>query len=86
MRRSCFLNKVASLQLDTLFKKDLLGQCLVATSENTWIQAYVSDTQKKQFFFIFQKIINTSKQRTLPNISLKYAWQISFWLEILFRK
>ena len=22
MRRSCFLNKVASLQLDTLFKKD----------------------------------------------------------------
>ena len=63
----------------------LLGQRLVAASENTRIQAYVSDTQKKQFFFIFQVIINVSKQRTLPNISPKNAWQILFWLEILFR-
>ena len=63
----------------------LLGKCLVAASENIWIQAYVSDTQKKQFLFIFQKIINMSKQRTLPNISLENTWQISFWLEILFR-
>ena len=62
----------------------LLGQRLVAASENTRIQAYVSDTQKKQFFFIFQVIINVSKQRTLPNISPKNAWQILFWLEILF--
>ena len=62
----------------------LLEQRLVAASENTWIQTYVSDTQKKQFFFIFRKIINMSKQRTLPNISLENAWQISFWLEILF--
>ena len=51
----------------------LLGQRLVAASENTRIQAYVSDTQKKQFFFIFQVIINVSKQRTLPNISPKNA-------------
>ena len=63
----------------------LLGQRLVAASENTRIQAYVSDTQKKQFFFIFQVIINVSKQRTLPNISPKNAWQILFWLEISFR-
>ena len=63
----------------------LLGQRLVAASENTRIQAYVSDTKKKQFFFIFQVIINVSKQRTLPNISPKNAWQILFWLEILFR-
>ena len=63
----------------------LLGQRLVAASENTRIQAYVSDTQKKQFFFIFQVIINVSKQRTLPNISPKNTWQILFWLEILFR-
>ena len=49
----------------------LLGQRLVTASENTWIQAYVSDMQKKQFFFIFQKIINMSKQRALPNISLQ---------------
>ena len=63
----------------------LLGQRLLAASKNTWIQAYVSDTQKRQFFFIFQKIVNMSKQRTLPNISLENAWQISFWLEILFR-
>ena len=62
----------------------LLGQSLVAASENTWIQAYLSDTQKEQFFFIFRKIINMSKQRTLPNISVENAWQISFWLEILF--
>ena len=40
----------------------LLGQCLVAASENTWIQAYVSDTQKKRFFFIFCKIINMSNK------------------------
>ena len=45
----------------------------MAASENTRIQAYVSDTQKKQFFFIFQVIINVSKQRTLPNISPKNA-------------
>ena len=63
----------------------LLGQLLVAASENTWIQAYVSDTQKKLFFFIFQKIINMSKQRTLPSISLENASQISLWLEIFFR-
>ena len=79
----------------------LLGKRLVIASENTWIQVYasarifeslagcrtsvISDTQKKQFFLIFQTIINMSKQRTLPNISLENAWQISFWLEILFR-
>ena len=63
----------------------LLGQHLVAASETTWIQAYVLDTQKRQFFFIFQQIMNISKQRTLPNISLENAWQILFWLEILFR-
>ena len=56
----------------------LLGQRLVAASENTRIQAYVSDTRKKQFFFIFQKILNMSKQRTLPNISLENSSQISF--------
>ena len=54
-----------------------LGQRLVAASENTWIKAYVSDKQKKQFFFILQKIMKMSKQRTLPNISFKNAWQIS---------
>ena len=59
-----------------------LGQLLVAASENRWIKAYVSDTQMRQFFFSFQKIMNMSKQRTLPNISLEYAWQISFWLAI----
>ena len=39
----------------------LLRQRLVAASENTWIQAYVSDMQKKKFFIIFQKIVNMSK-------------------------
>ena len=39
----------------------LLGQHLVAASENIWIQAYVSDTQNKQFFFIFQNIMTLSK-------------------------
>ena len=39
----------------------LLGQRLVAASENIWIQAYVSDTQNKQFFFIFQNIMTLSK-------------------------
>ena len=63
----------------------LLGQHLVAASENIWIQAYVSDTQNKQFFFIFQNIMTLSKWRILTNISLENAWQISFWLEILFR-
>ena len=33
----------------------LSGQRLVAASEHTRIQAYASDTQKKQFFSIFQK-------------------------------
>ena len=50
----------------------------MAASENTSIQAYVSDTQKKQFFFIFPKVINMSKQRTLPNVSLENPRQISF--------
>ena len=50
-----------------------LGQRLVAASENTSIQAYVSDTQKKRFFSIFRKIINMSKQRALSNISLEIA-------------
>ena len=63
----------------------LLGQRLVAASESTWIQAYVSGTQKKQFLFILQKIINMTKQRTLANISLENAWQKSLWLDILFR-
>ena len=63
----------------------LLGQRLVAASETTWIQAYVLDTQMRQFFFIFQQIMNIRKQRTLPNISLENAWQILLWLEILFR-
>ena len=39
----------------------VLGQRFVAASENTWIQAYVSDTQNKQFFFIFQNIMTLSK-------------------------
>ena len=63
----------------------LLGELLVAASKSTWIQEYVSDTQKRHFSFSFQKIINMSKQRTLPNIYLEYPWQISFWLKILFR-
>ena len=62
----------------------LLGQRLVVASENTWIQAHASDTQKKHFFFIFQKIINMSKQRALSNSSLENAWQVTFWLEIFF--
>ena len=62
----------------------LLGQRLVTASESTWIQAHASDTQKKHFFFIFQRIINMSKQKALTISSLENAWEVTFWLEIFF--
>ena len=60
-------------KLEMFFQIIFFIKYLTRTSENTRIRAYVSDTQKKQFFFIFQIIINLSKQRTLPNISLENA-------------
>ena len=83
LRRSLSLVELILLKLNSVteFLQSIYvsGQHLVAASENTWIRAYVSDTQKKQFFLVFQKIITMSKQRRVPNICLENAWQLLFW-------